>query len=78
MFSFTTYMMTVASIIGTLCVSTPVDKNNAEKTRLLNVFTEESSQKYYKPVYIDMTNSVKSDEPANTLHSVKRIPIYPK
>ena len=77
MFSFITYVVTIASIVGTLCVSTPIEKSKAEKTQLLNVFTQ-PEPKYYKPVYIDMTDNVKSDEPANTLQPVRRIPIYPK
>ena len=76
MFSFITYVVTIASIVGTLCVSTPIEKSKAEKTQLLNVFTQ-PEPKYYKPVYIDVSTEETID-PARTPLPAKKTPNYPK
>ena len=55
MFSISSYMMIVASILSTICVGSPINSSEPEKTQLLNVYTK-PVQKYYKPVYIDMSN----------------------
>ena len=76
MFSLITYMVTVVSIIGTLCVSTPIEKSKAEKTQLQNVWTA-PEQKYYKPVYIDIPTEEIIVTP-NTHLPVKKTSNYPK
>ena len=55
----TSYVMVVASMLSAICVGSPVKNSEPEKTRLLNVYTE-PKQKYYKPVYIDMSDSSNS------------------
>ena len=56
MFSISSYVMIIASMLSTICVGTPVNNSDPEKTQLLNVYTK-PKQTYYKPVYIDMSDS---------------------
>jgi len=75
-FSIASYLVTVASIFGALCINTPANNSKPEKTQLLNVYTE-PVKKYYKPVYIDMSNEV-NDNSVETNLPIKKLSHYQK